>query len=86
MGRGSDSPFIIHRSSLIVFLSAFLAGLLYAFSSSKLFYAALGQFNIASSQWIPFAVLYVLRSGRPARGCGSRCWRRCSCCCKPMLS
>jgi hypothetical protein len=25
----------------------------------------LGQFNIASSQWIPFTVLYVLRSGRP---------------------
>ncbi|HSN78495.1 MAG TPA: hypothetical protein VL334_25785, partial [Anaerolineae bacterium] len=64
-GKGSDSPFTVHRSLLIVFLSAFLAGLLYAFSSSKLFYAALGQFNIASSQWIPFAVLYVLRSGRP---------------------
>lgn len=49
----------------ILYVSAFIAGLLYAFSSSKLFYAALGQFNIASSQWIPFAVLYVLRSGRP---------------------
>ncbi len=56
---------IIHHSSFIVLLSAFLAGLLYAFSSSKLFYAALGQFNIASSQWIPFAVLYIVRSGRP---------------------
>ncbi len=44
---------------------AFLGGLLYAFSSSKLFYASLGQFNIASSQWIPFAVLYTLRSVRP---------------------
>jgi hypothetical protein len=63
--RANGSSFIVHRSSFIVFLSAFLAGLLYAFSSSKLFYAALGQFNIASSQWIPFAVLYVLRSGRP---------------------
>ncbi len=50
-------PFIIHHS-------AFLAGLLYAFSSSKLFYASLGQANIASSQWIPFAILYILRSGR----------------------
>ena len=44
--------------------AAFLGGLLYAFSSSKLFYASLGQFNIASSQWIPFAVLYTLRSVR----------------------
>jgi hypothetical protein len=74
--RADGSSFIVHRSrspggsearsgSLIVFLSAFLAGLVYAFSSSKLFYGALGQFNIASSQWIPFTVLYVLRSGRP---------------------
>ena len=31
-------------------LAALLAGLLYAFASSKLFYASLGQFNIASSQ------------------------------------
>ncbi len=64
--RGThDALFIVQRSSFIISLSAFLAGLLYAFSSSKLFYAALGQFNIASSQWIPFAVLYIVRSGRP---------------------
>ena len=54
-----------HVSRFTFYWAAFLAGLLYAFSSSKLFYAALGQFNIASSQWIPFTVLYVLRSGRP---------------------
>jgi len=59
-GQGDDH---VLRFALVA--AAFLAGLLYAFSSSKLFYAALGQFNIASSQWIPFAVLYVLRSGRP---------------------
>jgi len=45
-------------------LPAFLAGLIYGFSSCKLFYASLGQFNIASSQWLPFTVLYVLRAGR----------------------
>jgi hypothetical protein len=44
--------------------AAFCAGLVYAFASAKLFYAALGQYNIASSQWIPFCVLYVLRIGR----------------------
>ena len=38
----------------------FAAGLIYAFASSKLAYAALGQWNIASSQWIPFYVLYLL--------------------------
>ncbi|CAN5692548.1 interleukin-like EMT inducer domain-containing protein [soil metagenome] len=43
-----------------------IAGLIYAFASSKLFYVSLGQFNIASSQWIPFCVLYLLRMGRSA--------------------
>ena len=45
----------------LIWLSAAIAGGFYAFASSKLFYVALGQFNIASSHWIPFAVLYVLR-------------------------
>jgi hypothetical protein len=46
-------------------LAAFVGGALYAFASSKMFYAALGQGNIASSQWIPFAVLYIVRAARP---------------------
>ena len=37
----------------------------YAFASAKLFYAALGQGNIASSQWVPFAALYIVRAARP---------------------
>ncbi len=49
-----------------LYLAAFGAGLVYAFASAKLFYAALGQFNIASSQWIPFCALYVLRIGHRA--------------------
>lgn len=44
--------------------AAFLGGALYAFASSKLFYAALGQGNIASSQWAPFAALYLWRAAR----------------------
>lgn len=46
--------------------AAFAVGLVYAFSSNKMLYASLGQFNIASSQWIPFYVLYLfkLRSTR----------------------
>ena len=49
---------------LRVTVSAFLAGALYAFASSKLFYVALGQGNIASSQWVPFAALYIVRTAR----------------------
>ena len=43
------------------FWAALAAGGMYAFASAKLFYAALGQFNIASSQWIPFCALYLVR-------------------------
>jgi hypothetical protein len=64
-GRETGARLTPHVSHFTLHSAAFLAGLLYAFSSSKLFYAALGQFNIASSQWIPFAVLYIVRSGRP---------------------
>jgi hypothetical protein len=50
--------------------AALLAGAIFAFASAKLFYAALGQFNIASSQWIPFCALYLVRmvSERSLRG------------------
>ncbi len=50
-----------HAATPALCAAAFVAGLLYAFSSSKLAYAALGQWNIASSQWIPFYVLYLFK-------------------------
>ncbi|MGC8826934.1 MAG: hypothetical protein ACP5TV_08020, partial [Anaerolineae bacterium] len=50
-----------------VLAGAFLAGLIYGFSSSKLFYASLGQFNIASTQWMPFYVLMLMRMTRRPR-------------------
>jgi hypothetical protein len=55
-------------SGLRLLLPPFVAGLLYAFAASKLSYAALGQWNIASSQWIPFYVLFLFRmSDHPGR-------------------
>jgi hypothetical protein len=54
---------VVRQSSIVI--GPFLAGALYAFASSKLFYAALGQGNIASSQWVPFAALYIVRAARP---------------------
>jgi intracellular septation protein A len=47
-------------SSAHLLAIAFFAGLIYAFAAPKLFYASLGQFNIASSQWIPFCALFLL--------------------------
>lgn len=48
-----------------VVVAALVGGLIYGFASSKLFYASLGQFNIASSQWVPFCILFLLRMTRP---------------------
>ncbi len=59
-----DDPISNLQSPISAYLPATFAGLIYAFASSKLFYVALGQANIASSQWIPFCVLYLLRMGR----------------------
>jgi hypothetical protein len=61
---GGYGTFLLVRHLLAeknVLYAPFMAGLVYAFSSSKLFYASLGQFNIASSQWIPFCVLFLLK-------------------------
>ena len=44
-----------------IYFASFVGGLVYAFASSKLFFAALGQFNIASSQWVPFYVLFLFK-------------------------
>ncbi len=59
-------PHLVTLSSRhLVTLAAFLGGALFAFASAKLFYASLGQGNIASSQWASFAALYILRAARP---------------------
>lgn len=56
---------LTHRSAL--YQAAFLAGVIVAFASSKLFYASLGQYNIASSQWVPLTILFVLRCGEEGK-------------------
>ena len=45
-------------------LVPFVAGLIYGFSSNRFIYASLGQFNILSTQWIPFYVLFLVKSRR----------------------
>ena len=41
-----------------------IAGLIFAFSSNRFIYASLGQFNIASTEWIPFYVLFLTKTRR----------------------
>ncbi|GAB4530223.1 MAG: interleukin-like EMT inducer domain-containing protein [Anaerolineae bacterium] len=43
---------------------AALAGGFYAFASSQLFYISLGQFNIASSHWLPYTIIFIFKSRR----------------------
>ena len=62
LGRSTAAQRRLSDSMTLIWLSAVIAGGFYTFAGSKLFYVALGQFNIASSHWIPFAVLYVLKS------------------------
>jgi hypothetical protein len=42
--------------------AAFAAGLLYAFASNRAVYAALGHYDMATTQWIPFYALALVRS------------------------
>ncbi|MEJ2210260.1 MAG: interleukin-like EMT inducer domain-containing protein [Anaerolineae bacterium] len=63
-----SNPRLINVSDRhVLWLASFAAGLVYAFASAKMSYAALGQWNIASSQWIPFYVLYLFKSGEQPR-------------------
>jgi hypothetical protein len=43
-------------------LAAFLAGVIYAFASNRAIYTALGHYNFATTQWLPFVALYLLRT------------------------
>ncbi len=55
----SSSPLLTFQAWLD--LPAWLGGLMYTFASNKLFYVALGQFNIASTHWIPFCILFFIK-------------------------
>ncbi len=45
-------------------LAALLAGIIYAFASHRAVYAALGHYDIATTQWLPFYALYLFRTLR----------------------
>jgi hypothetical protein len=48
-------------------MAAFLGGIVYAFTASRFVYLALGHYNFASNHWIPFYVLYVIKTIREMR-------------------
>jgi hypothetical protein len=52
------------RDSLQVHCAAFIGGLVYAFTSYRFVYAALGHHNMASIEWIPFYALFLIKTVR----------------------
>jgi hypothetical protein len=51
-------------SATVLRLAAFLAGIVYAFASNRAIYAALGHYDMVTTQWLPFYILYLLRTLR----------------------
>ena len=55
------------QTSSTLRLAALLAGIIYAFASNRAIYAALGHYNFATTQWLPFYALYLLKTLREPR-------------------
>ncbi|MEZ4714447.1 MAG: hypothetical protein R3A44_45125 [Caldilineaceae bacterium] len=58
---GRDDPYSVFRI-LYPVIPSLIAGLLYAFASNRAVYAALGHYDMVTTQWIPFYALMLLRS------------------------
>jgi hypothetical protein len=51
----------VRRGSASLRLAALVAGVIYAFAANRAVYTALGHYNIATTQWLPFYALYLTR-------------------------
>lgn len=45
----------------------FIAGALFAFSSNRFVYASLGHYNVVATEWIPFYILFLVKTMREPR-------------------
>jgi len=50
------------RGQMVAHCAAFVGGLVYAFGSYHFIYAALGHHNFVGTQWIPFYVLFLIKT------------------------
>ena len=48
-------------------LSAFIAGAVFAFSANRFVYASLGHYNMVGMEWVPFYVLFLIKTLRENR-------------------
>lgn len=58
------SLYLLRRSGLKDYAraAAILAGILYAFASNRHVYAALGHYDMVSTQWLPLFILFFIRT------------------------
>lgn len=42
--------------------AAFAAGVVFAFSSSRMVYSSLGHYNVVATEWIPFYILFLMKT------------------------
>jgi ABC-type transport system involved in cytochrome c biogenesis permease component len=63
LGSNLQSPTrSTHQIAGIRYCAAFLAGLIYAFGSYRMIYAAIGHYDMWSTAWIPFYVLFLVKT------------------------
>ncbi len=60
----NDKPTSKHWNGETLELAAFTAGIVFAFSSSRLVYAALGHYTVLATQWFPFYILFLIKTTR----------------------
>jgi hypothetical protein len=63
---GDESPSSAFEPWLARF-AAFLAGIIYAFGSYRMVYAAIGHYDMWSTEWIPFYTLFLVKAIREPR-------------------
>ncbi len=44
--------------------AAFVAGVVFAFASNRFVYASLGHYNVVATEWIPFYILFLIKTVR----------------------
>jgi len=62
LATGDQMHLVILSSCHLVTLSSLLAGVLYAFASNRAIYAAMGHYDMVTTQWIPFYALTLLQA------------------------
>jgi hypothetical protein len=58
----NHEPRLTFHVPRFTYLAAFLSGLIYAFGSYRMVYAAIGHYNLWSTTWIPFYALFLIKT------------------------